>query len=54
MMRTRQDINSPISDNEDEDDELEAFLQRFDLEKEYARHSNSSIHDILILSLCLL
>ena len=32
MMRNKQDINAAV---EDDDDELLAFLQRFDIEKEY-------------------
>jgi len=33
MMRNKQDINAAVED--DDDDELLAFLQRFDIEKEY-------------------
>lgn len=34
-MRTKQDLDSLLSDTEDEEDGLEAFLERFDLSKEY-------------------
>ena len=33
-MRTKQDLDSLLSDTEDDEDGLEAFLQRFDLSKE--------------------